>query len=93
MALITAYIAVVRGRPPGFASGKRSAINSHCSDVRLLGYALVIYSQGADVYKFQHKPCELSYNSSSLFKHPLSNSFVVVAAILLAIILNTNKLN
>jgi hypothetical protein len=38
----------------------------------LLGYALVIRSQGAGIYKFQLKPCELSYNTSSLLKHPLS---------------------
>ncbi len=32
----------------------------------------VIRSQGAGIYKFQLKPCELSYNTSSLLKHPLS---------------------
>jgi hypothetical protein len=31
----------------------------------------VIRSQGAGIYKFQLKPCELSYNTSSLLKHPL----------------------
>lgn len=31
----------------------------------------VICSQGAVVYKSQLKPCELSYKSSSLLKHPL----------------------
>jgi hypothetical protein len=72
MAFITAYIAVVRGRPPVFASGNRSAINSHCSHVKSLGYALVIRSQGAGFYKSQHKLCELSYNSLPLLKHPLS---------------------
>jgi hypothetical protein len=53
------------------ASGNRSEINSHCCHVRLLRYALVIRSQGAGFYKFQHTPCELSYNSPPLLKHPL----------------------
>jgi hypothetical protein len=61
-----------RGRPPGFSFGNRFAINSHCSHVKLLGYALVIHSQGAGFYKFQHTPCELSYNSPPLLKHPLT---------------------
>jgi hypothetical protein len=73
MALTMAYIATVRGRPPGFSFGNSSAISSHCSHVKLLGYALVIRSQGAGIYKFQLKPCELSYNTFSLLKHPLSN--------------------
>jgi hypothetical protein len=39
----------------------------------LLGYALVICSQGAVIYKSQLKLCELSYNSAPLLKHPLTN--------------------
>lgn len=71
MALTTAYIATLRGRPPSLADGNSSAINTHCSHVRLLGYALVICSRGVGIYKFQLKPCELSYYTPSLLKHPL----------------------
>jgi len=35
----------------------------------------VIRSQGAGIYKFQLKPCELSYNTSSLLKHPLRRKY------------------
>ncbi|MCC5619314.1 hypothetical protein LC605_30470, partial [Nostoc sp. CHAB 5836] len=45
------------------------------SQVRLLRYALVIRSQGAGFYKIQHTPCELSYTSPPLLKHPLSPDF------------------
>nr|WP_256871994.1 hypothetical protein [Nostoc sp. TCL26-01] len=39
----------------------------------MLRYALLIRSQGAGFYKSQHTPCELSYNTLPLLKHPLSN--------------------
>ena len=66
-------MAVVRGRPPVLRVGNRLAINSHCSLVKSLGYALVIRSQGAGFFKSQHKPCEFFYTLPPLLKHPLSN--------------------
>jgi hypothetical protein len=35
--------------------------------------SLIIRSQDAGFYKFQHTPCELSYNSPPLLKHPLNS--------------------
>ncbi|MCC5632708.1 hypothetical protein LC613_34520 [Nostoc sphaeroides CHAB 2801] len=43
-------ISMLRGRPPVFGNGNSFSINSHCSQLRLLRYALVICSQGADAY-------------------------------------------
>jgi len=60
---------VVRGRPPVFAAGNSSAINSHCSFVKSLGYDLVIRSQGAGFFKSQHTPCEFFYILTQLLKH------------------------
>lgn len=66
-------MAVVRGRPPVLRVGNRLAINSHCSLVISLGYALVIRSQGAGFFKSQHKPCEFFYTLPPLLKPPLTH--------------------
>ena len=44
--------AIVRGRPAGFSDGNKSAINSHISQLRLLGYdARHSRARGAGFYK------------------------------------------
>ncbi|MEH1945281.1 MAG: pentapeptide repeat-containing protein [Nostoc sp.] len=88
--MTTVNKATVRGRPPTFSDGNSPAINSHCSHVKLLRYALVIRSQGAVIYKSQHKPCELSYYSPPLLKHPLSLANLSGADLSKAYLMRTN---
>ncbi|MCC5619686.1 hypothetical protein LC605_32610, partial [Nostoc sp. CHAB 5836] len=67
-----------------------------CSQVRLLRYALVIRSQGAGFYKIQHTPCELSYTSPPLLKHPLKNlgyNFFMMININVLMLLDREYLN
>ena len=55
---------MVRGRPPGFLRKIGRRLIPTVPFVRLLGYAAGhSRERGAGFYKFQLKPCELSYNS------------------------------
>jgi hypothetical protein len=48
-------------------------------------HSLVIRSQRAGIYKLQLKPCELSYNTSSLLKDPLKTPAMIDRIIAVAL--------